>query len=400
MNKEQEYFIKLLSNHVNQVKSEKVEDIDLKLLYKISKEQAASAIVYQELSKCYSEEEMGELYIKFYGDLWRSIKISLEQEQVSAEISIALSQGGVKHIFLKGVQIKKLYPASELRIMGDIDIFVHTEDVSIAHQSIENKKFNSFATNFAVTLYRRNDITIELHNIISEIYDIKKSSLCSNSLDCLWDMIEPVDKNFNLLTSDKEKIGQFAYFLMPEALFLLVIAHIVKHMRSSGCGIRMFLDLAVISKHYQNEMKWDEIETSIHKMRYDKTCKYIFYMLDKWFDVKIPIMQTDNSNEDIIVAFEEFVLGHGIFGKIDRNKFTRKVKSGFLKNIFISRRILKEKYPVLKKYEFLVPFFWCYRLLSFLLGKTKTKFEIKEIMKSIEPAKEYAKFLENIGVKQ
>ena len=400
MNKEQEYFIKLLSNHVNQAKSEKLENIDFELLYKISKEQAVSAIIYQELSKCYSEEEMGEWYIKFYGDLWRSIRMSFEQEQASVEISSTLSQNKIKHIFLKGVQIKKNYPSSELRIMGDIDIFVHKDDLLNACQSIENKKFNSFASNFAVTFYRRSRVIIELHNVISEIYDLKKSSLSSDSLDCLWDMVKPVDENLSLLIHDKEKPDHFAYFLIPEALFLLVIAHIIKHMRSSGCGIRMFLDLAVISKYYQSEMKWKEIETSIHKMGYSKTCKYIFYMLNKWFNTKIPILYTDDINEDVIIAFEKFVLGHGTFGQIDRNKFTRKVKSGILKNIFVNKEVLKEKYPILRKYEFLMLFFYCHRLISFLLGKTETKFEIKEIIKSIEPSKEYAKFLGNIGVKQ
>jgi len=395
MNKEQGYLIELLSSHINNTKPKKVENINMKLLCDIAKEQLVTGIIYKELLKSYTKDEIGETYAEFKRNFFSSVQLFVEQEEALKGISDNLSKNKIQHIFLKGLQIKKLYPASELRTMADIDIFVRNDSFSNACDLFEELGYNMVSSNpnkYAV--YMKNKIIIELHKSVSEVHDVEKSSTAFS----LWEMIVPVDEDFNLIEPYEENKTHFTNFLTPDALFLLVLAHIVKHMKSKAAGIRMFLDLAVISQKYYSSLNWEQIYISITKMGYNKASEHIFYIINKWFDVDIPICKLKKIKDNLVPILEEFILDHGTFGILEKDEYAIRMKHGILKNIFKSRELLTEKYPTLEKYGFLLPLFWIYRFFLFLFGKTRTKFKVKEIMKSMEPAKEYRELLKNIGI--
>ena len=59
------------------------------------------------------------------------------------EISNALEQGKVRHQFLKGSILKRMYPSPEMRDMSDIDIVVYDDDLEKAENTFSASYSNS-----------------------------------------------------------------------------------------------------------------------------------------------------------------------------------------------------------------------------------------------------------------
>lgn len=50
-----------------------------------------------------------------------------QQDYVSEEVFAAFDKNGIAYMPLKGILLKKLYPCPEMRVMGDLDILIKTE---------------------------------------------------------------------------------------------------------------------------------------------------------------------------------------------------------------------------------------------------------------------------------
>ena len=113
----------------------------------------------------------------------------------------------------------------------------------------------------------------------------------------------------------------------------------------------------------------------------------------------------NNEHDQTSIRLEKYILGGGLYGNQEVGVAVVKKKKGklgyFITRIFQPYYMMKEKYPVLKKHKWLLPFYWVKRWFS-IIFKGKGKSSIKELKAGKTLSKleveDATKFLEKLGL--
>lgn len=166
------------------------------------------------------------------------IYVSNLQNEIANTAKNALSEANIKFIPFKGIDIKKYFPIPESRIMGDIDILIDEDDVLAAKNAMTNAGFTVKNESGPVWDYEQYNVKIEMHsNLLNDSVDKQEvinhfSNAKNNATFC------GCEGEFN-------NTFQFEY----------LIAHIAHHFRDYGAGIKLILDLAVMLKYANVDLK-------------------------------------------------------------------------------------------------------------------------------------------------
>ena len=282
---------------------------------------------------------------------------------------------------LKGSILREHYAEPWLRTSCDIDILIHENDLDRAVKVlVERQNYQAESKNYHdISLYSQSNVHLELHFSILETME---------NIDCLlarvWDY-----------TFLKEQ-GLYEYRQTNEYLAFHLIAHLLYHFLNGGCGVRTIIDLWLVHK----------------KLPLDDTVLNGFLQecgIEKFYQV---IMQTakvwlegDTPNEQILEV-QEYVLSGGVYGsfknkmKVAGTKVTSK-KAYALQRIFQPYDKIKNRYPILNKHKWLLPFCEVARWVEVLFkGRATTlKTELQTMQSSTEEEKdEFKEFLAELGL--
>lgn len=379
----------LIKSALTGKKVEVPKDIDWEVIFKLCRKHQINPIIYYGIMNSGIQID-SEITQKFFNVVMQGVMVEKNQFFAFEKISNEFEKNKIDYLPLKGTIIKNLYPKSEMRMMGDMDILIRPESIEQVCELLEKNKFvKGDVTENVVTYNFPPIVSFEMHTALVPTEDTDYFDYFKNH----WDKAKLI------------KEDSCRYEFTNEDVFIFVFVHLVKHYREGGIGIRQFLDIWLMLKKL-NDLDMQYIEKELKKLSLTKFYNNIIATLEVWFENKTP---TDITDFITLRTFES-----GSYGTLEKHHAARaerliqtkgvKKNSTFRKvilTLFPSLTVMKSLYPVLKKVPVLLPIMWVARGFNTLLFKRKNvKHQMERIKNSTtSAAQEYSNELEYVGLK-
>lgn len=308
------------------------------------------------------------------GEAWKRIEdgyqvgliADVHQGFAFEELKAAFAQKKIDILPLKGLSMKALYPAPELREMGDLDILYpqsRREDVLALMAELGYALLHDGQKEHHDEYFRPPTSHVEMHHGL-----VNLDSYYVDYYSEPWARAKKTQTD-----------GVFAFSKEDEYVFLLL--HAAKHYQNGGVGIRTVIDFYFFLKKYSGQMDWAYIDAEIQKAdelaqkagAKPNSAKHVqeslFALMKDWFD----------GAEPTLTPAGLFIVSGGVYGSTEWAWKNSAEKAGgktkyLLSRLFPSYEWFKKHYPTTKKWPILVPFFWVKRLF---VGVFKRRARIK-----------------------
>lgn len=305
------------------------------------------------------------------------------QEVSFQELMDKFEKKNIKSIPLKGCILKHLYPMPDYRQSSDIDILIAQEDFhkiapvmeELAYKEAEDDEFE-----IHIAYRRPPHVLIEIHKKL-----VEKNNRTSEYLSDIWKHVLPSDGYSCRFEMDKE------------TTYVYIVAHMAKHIKNGGAGIRLVLDIWVLLKLWENEFDKEKLDEALRAAN--------LYEFNEWAAALARMWFGDQDCEDKNVhILGEYVVDSGIYGNKENGKkiassaatdggaagISYKIRK-FCKGVFLPVYAMRGDYPMLNKYKFLLPIMWVHRVFKMLLEGREavskrliTSLEIKDDAKELK----------------
>lgn len=281
-----------------------------------------------------------------------SIGLQLQAQEAEAQrICAALSQHNIPYIRLKGQVIRSYYPQPWMRNSRDVDILIPKQFSKDICQTLCQQFGYSILSDGGhdITLRARNGLWMEMHYQLMQDGSIPR-------LETIWDRAEPtgVGTEHRMCNAD---------------FFLYYLAHMAKHFRNGGCGIRPVMDLWLFMKRGYRGPMLDELLRQHGLLQFTEMMEQLCKV---WFG-------GERHNESTR-RIESFLLRGGVHGDEQFYHVTtlqkNKGKSRYLlSRVFPPFDALRQQYPRLQRQPWLAPFMAIHRLFRILFGKERNSYQ-------------------------
>ncbi len=312
-----EYFVYLLSCHLNGVKPRGERRGDWQQIYDLAEKNHVTAIIAYEVQALPEEHRpKGELLEKFRRSLDESQK-KFDSRLCSLAIFMStLTSAGIPHLIIKGTSLRPNYPVPALRSGSDIDVIVRQTDYIRAIEALKSRgleeisvKSNEAQMKWAEDVF---DIHTEMENINiqSKIYFSTPFDDISEAMGC-------------------------TYKLKPVYHLLYIVTHIAHHLQAGGSGIRMIMDIDVIIRNY-HEIDLDEFFALCENIHIGKTASALIALAKKWFNTPAALNFTfeDRDMSRLYSRLSKAIIGGKVFGAKNTGGESESKTKSFLFNLF------------------------------------------------------------------
>lgn len=274
----------------------------------------------------------------------RYMQLNFEYERTCQ----ALEQAQIPFIPLKGSVIRNDYPEPWMRTSCDMDILVKEEQLETAVAALTENLGYVFAdrTDHDVLL-KANGVYLELHyDTIQQRYETGNNR---EVLSQMWEDATPV------------KPGSYHYVLSDAMFYFYHIAHMVKHFKNGGCGVRAFLDLWILDRKQHDTVARQALLEEGELLKFAQGAREL---AEYWFSGHMPSEMTR--------AVSDYILRAGVYGDKENRAAVGQAKMGgklrylLLRRVFMPYDYLKAEYPVLKKHKWLTPLYQVVRWMRML----------------------------------
>ncbi len=309
------------------------------------------------------------------------------QQYYLDRIKQGFEENGIDYTVLKGLVIKNIYPSSDMRQGSDIDIYINPSATQRARDIMEGLGFEckTFGNRDATDNYQADKFSyVELHKLLVPP-EYQWAQQCNKITDRL------------VHRSGHE------YVMSDEDFYLFMICHIAKHIKWGGMGVRAVLDVWVYRR--EKELDFARLEELIKECGLSQFHKKLNELISYWFEGKA-------ADEDTL-AFSQYIAQSGWNGdKLQQqsagvNKLAPKAKSNWRVRIswmravvFLKRRFMEEKYPVLKKHPHLLVLCWIHRGFDVIFNRRRMIGEVWKEYSDIDmdEMNRINEFRKNIGL--
>lgn len=347
----------------------------------IAKMHGASALIYYGALNCGFDANSAQMQNLFF---MTATHISVNERQLFMikKIFDAFEKNAIDYLPLKGITLQKFYPKAGMRVMGDADILIRTEQYSEIKEIMLSLGFKAGEVSDHEIKWSHESLFVELHSKLIPSYNT--------------DYYEYFGDGWQLA---KEKDGtDYRYKMVAEDELIYLFTHFAKHYRDTGIGIKHFLDIWVFLQNHKS-MNTDYIENELKKLRlYDFYVNVLntFYV---WFGNCAANEKTELITRVIFKSgasgnYESAVLSSAL--KVSKNSKKVPRIQKIYKTIFKPFDIMCKKYDILKKCPVLLPVFWIANILEVFKRKSVTTVfeDFKAISKqSVENYKESLNFV-------
>lgn len=352
-----EFLIKLLRCSLNGETVQSIPpEIDLKKVYYLASLHSVVPAVYPAIKELHAESV--ELFKQNYMKSWR--KTALQYIEISSILSKA-DEFGIDCIPLKGSILKELYPSPEMRTMADMDFLCNIrkiEDVKLIMYQLGYIPQSETENHYV--FYKEPLLNIEFHpNLLAPSY-------FSDYLNPGWQYAVGTGRDKPLRS------------LTKEGFLIHLVAHTAYHFINGGSGIRSVMDIWVYLKHYKKQL--DNI-TLNRELRHAKLLDFynnLKALSEAWFG--------EGEMTPLLSELSNYIIKSCTYGTT-RNQlksqfgdnYSRSRRKYILSTIFPSSKIMRSKYPRLRKQPILLPFYWIRRICSiYFLQHKKAKAWMKD----------------------
>ena len=280
------------------------------------------------------------------------------------EITKLFEEAGMRHFWVKGMEVAQYYPYPALRSMGDLDVMV--EDIARACEILSQHGYDFGHHDQCEWPCYKNNFRVELQSRLAYSGSEKLMSF----FDGCWDY-------------EKEHHLDWSFH------FVYLIEHLRKHLVHEGVGFRQFLDIAVLvqNEKVSGQLNWSWIRETLQKLDMLDLTERILALNERWFGVKVPFEVPEITDEFYDFATDR-ILENGVFGRDDEEHLelanvhvesssdydgSRMTLGGLLRKAFPGYRQLIgwDEYRFLVGRKYLLPVCWIYRLWRNLFLKEK-----------------------------
>ena len=287
---------------------------------------------------------------RFFERTCTYISACANQDRVVGELCQRLDGAGLDHMPLKGTVLRELYPAPEMRVMGDADILIRVQDYPKILPIMEGMPgFALSESDHEFIWMLGNRVTVELHKRLIPSYNEDYFAYYGDG----WQLANPVSE------------GSHRYAMKREDMLIYLFTHFAKHYRDKGAGVKYVVDFYMY-RHAYPDLDMAYLEREMKRLRLWEFYGNVMRLIDVWFEGAPSDEKTDFMTQKI---FDD-----GVYGKDENSavsagvKLSKKGGSAKLKRMwqmaFPGYDIMSRKYPVLKKWAILLPFLWIWRILN------------------------------------
>lgn len=318
----------------------------------IAKNHQISPIVYYGAIKC-GFDKTSDGMKKLFENAFPLVLLDEEQNAALNKLSNAFEKEEIEYMPLKGSVLKALYPKSEMRVMGDIDILIKPEQYESIKKIMSDSGFDENVESDHEFIWTRGNLCIELHKRLVPSYHKDYYAYFGDG----WKFAE--------------KTKTTKCFLKSEVEYSYLFTHFAKHYRSGGIGIKHLVDLWVY-KNARPSLDWECVKRELARLRLDKFFENVEKTLEVWFEGE------EETSETKLIS--ETIFGSGAYGEqsavaaatllresAGKKSVAATKRSRFFKLIFLPYKHMCEKYSFLGKYPFLLPFMWVVRLFNIIV---------------------------------
>lgn len=366
---------------------------DEKAFYRLMYENGVAAIIHHALDiKNVSKPFFDSTQKVFYAFIKRD-QAQLELKKRLIEI---FNTNQIIHIFLKGIELKSLYPETYMRGMGDIDILIESKDLEKVHQVFSDYKIQCTSRSKQHDVFEtREGLVIEIHPMLYKDFNTKYEPLFQNP----WQYAYPFE--------------QYQYQFEHEFEVIYLLYHLAKHMDSSGIGLRSVLDIGLYVKAYEKDMRIDRLKELLSQVDMTTFYQSVLYLNHVYFQFEyndsfhLEAPLDDKTIEQAAI----YLTTSGIHGLgNDFNSFEARAASYKMKKksklhmildiLFPEFEQMKGMYPRLLKIKILLPVAWMLRWfkLIFLKGRSSLR-KVRKLKVKDQKVQETEELFIKLGLK-
>ncbi len=329
--------------------------VDWRYISFLAMEQGLGCFLYKAIEKRSDVETESKKKLEYYYQ--KAFFMCAARNDLLLKISSAFEKNQIDFLILKGAVIQGYYPSPELRVMSDLDFLVKKEQRKSATNVLESLNIKFQEANSYQDIFKDcNGVLVELHHALWG-YDLEETELYSN----IWN-------KKNLL-----KGLNHTYLLTDEDLYIFTIAHMLKHFKNSGIGIRPIIDIWYLLKKNISTLDFSYIKKELEKFNAKEFEKSIRALVNSIF------LGKEKSKESKII--EKYLFKCKTHGT-DEISFINQSGDGSRMSNIISRifpplSFMKRRYDVLEKLPLLLPFFWVIRIICFPFKKDRLSMNVK-----------------------
>lgn len=328
------------------------EGFDLDAAYDSLRQHQVLALGYLGAVNCGISKQLPVMN-RLFQNYGQCLRHSENQLSMLERICTAFDQAGVDYMPLKGCKIKQIYPAPELRSMGDMDILIRVEQYEKIRPLLTEIGLCERIESDHELIWKKNKLMIELHKRLIPSYN----------------------RDYYRYFGDGWRLAQVEngtrYTMSAEDEFVYLFTHFAKHYRDGGIGLRHLADLWVYLRAYP-ELDMSRIRRELDCLKLLAFFENIQKALNAWLG--------DGQWDEMACFIMSRVFGSGAYGTRESHELSDVVrvaqgnmsvgKARFMHYfgvVFPPLGEMKERYFVLERVPVLLPVCWLLRGLKILL---------------------------------
>lgn len=286
-------------------------------------------------------------------------------------------------IIFKGTAASIYYPTPSLRTFGDIDFYIPDDYFDSAINLLKENGYIFISNHLRQYEFEKNGIDLELHSKISSKHYKDVEGFYHNG--------------FNHAVN--YKIWNCSFPGLPtQENGLVLLGHIMQHLKSSGIGLRQIIDWMMFVHKELNDSVWEESFRSYAvEAGLEKLAVIVTYMCKKWLGLPDSITWCDNADEEVADQLLIRIMDDGNFGN-ERAPFEN-IKI-CIKNEGLFNHLQRsgfENWSLAQRFKIFKPIAWFYQICRYacqglvglftgkkIFSKRKKNLSIEELWKRIE----------------
>lgn len=384
-------------NIIDVANEENSQKIYIGRIYYIAKKHNLVSIMAQAMEKLgfESDSDIWKRWLKEKNQLiYKSVLMDVEREAIQD----FFEENNIWYMLLKGMVIRKYYPAPELREMADNDILFDNKYSKEVYDFMTARGYKSDDYNKG---YHDEYLKPPAYN-----FEMHRQLVSSKERPKWYEYYKDVK---SILINDANGKNQF--YFSDNDFYVYFIVHTYKHFLNSGMGLRTVLDVYLYLNNLQDKLDFDYIEEQLKKLDaydFEQTFRSLAFKMfgenakegnaaadelqdsfdakeqDKWWN------SFDDKEHDML----SYILDAGTYGNLEnsvahkmgytkgeKKKASDKAKYIF-RRLFPSMDTIEEFFPFFYKHKWAIPFLYIYRIgkMPFTRRK-KVAGELREVFK-------------------
>lgn len=380
-------------NIIDVANEENSQKIYIGRIYYIAKKHNLVSIMAQAMEKLgfESDSDIWKRWLKEKNQLiYKSVLMDVEREAIQD----FFEKNNIWYMLLKGMVIRKYYPAPELREMADNDILFDNKYSKEVYEFMTARGYKSddYNKGYHDEYLKPPAYNFEMHRQL--VSSKERPKWYEYYKDVKSILIKDTNENREIAANSESNNTSNQFYFSDNDFYVYFIVHTYKHFLNSGMGLRTVLDVYLYVSNLQEKLDFDYIEEQLKKLDaydFEQTFRSIaFKMFDenledrKWwdlFDVKEQEMLSYILDAGTYGNLENRVAHKMGYTKGEKKKTSDKAKYIF-RRLFPSMDTIEEFFPFFYKHKWAIPFLYIYRIgKSPFTRRKKVAGELKEVFK-------------------